>query len=164
MARRKISEQDKQTRVKRELERLETIFECIADINKKEFVKRQIEELAWLVVSASDLQHEIDKKGHVVEFQNGRNQRGLQQNPGVKILNDYMKQINTITRTLLPVVPEKKTGSELDDFFTNDFNPEEWERKEMEEEERHKKIQADIDRAIEQQRREREQREKERIS
>lgn len=160
----KNTEQNKQDRVLRELKRLEGIFEDITDINKREFVQRQIEELAWLVVSASDLQREIDEKGHVVPFQNGRNQNGLQQNPGVKILNDYMKQINTITRTLLPVVPEKQTRDELDDFLNGDYDSEYWEKRKREDEERQKKIQAEIDRAIEQQRREREQREKERIS
>lgn len=121
MARKKNTEQNKQNRVQRELVRLESIFEGITDINKREFVQRQIEELAWLVVSASDLQREIDEKGHVVPFQNGRNQNGLQQNPGVKILNDYMKQINTITRTLLPLVPEKHVRSKLDQFINDEF-------------------------------------------
>ncbi len=124
-------ESNKRERVERELKRLEALFIGV-DENRKDFVQRQIEELAWLVVSVADLQKQIDTEGLVVEFQNGRNQSGLQQHPATKTLNDFTKHINTITRTLLPLVPEKISRiSSLDEFFI-DSEPLTEEKKEAE--------------------------------
>lgn len=121
MASRKNVEQSKQNRVKSELKRLEALFEGI-DANRRDFVQRQIEELAWLVVSISDLQKQIDEEGAVLEYQNGRNQKGFQQNPAIKILSDYMKHSITIAKALLPIVPESmKKGGKLE-LFLDEFN------------------------------------------
>lgn len=112
MAHNLIIEDHKQERVQRELERLEALFHDI-DENKKQFVQRQIEELAWYVVSVDDLQRQIDQEGLAVPFQNGKNQSGLQQHPAIKSLDTFGKHINTITRTLLPLVPAKVRAGKL---------------------------------------------------
>lgn len=113
-------DQPKRDRVKRELERLEALFQGV-DENKKDFVQRQIEELAWFNVSIADLQKQLDEEGLVTEFQNGKNQSGLQQHPATKSLDTFGKHVNTIVRTLLPLVPEKRSGmSKLDMFRLGD--------------------------------------------
>lgn len=131
MTRRGNAEQRKETRVKSELLRLETLFEGI-DANRRDFVQRQIEELSWLVVSVSDLQKQIDEEGAVLEYQNGRNQMGYQQNPAIKILSDYVKHVTAITKVLMPLVPDKHERDELDEFrhMFDDDNETKEERKE----------------------------------
>lgn len=153
----------KAARVEQERARLMELFTG-ADSNKMDFIRNHVQQLAWLNISISDLQAETDAAGAVVQYNNGGNQKGLQTNPACKLLIEYEKLSNTIFRALLPVVPEKQTRDELDDFLNGDYDSKYWEERKREDEERQKKIQAEIDRAIEQQRREREQREKERIS
>ena len=106
-------------RVKSELRRLNKIFNTKAGIdkNKLEFVKRQIEQLAWYNVAIEDLQKKIDECGTILSYNNGGGQSGSRQNPDLKTMNDYQKAAISIVKTLLPIVPEKhETGGDLDAF------------------------------------------------
>ena len=93
----------KERRVKKELKHLEEIFREIAD-NKRDFVQRQIEQLAWYYVSIADLQARVDQFGTLVKYDNGGGQSGVKPNPDVKTLMDYQKACNTIVRTLIALV------------------------------------------------------------
>ena len=108
-------------RTKRELRRLNKIFSGI-DKNKRDFVKRQIEQLAWYSVSIEDLQKNIDEDGTVISYDNGGGQSGFRQNPDLKTLNDYQKASIAIVKTLLPLVPEKYEAKCDLDSFRNIFN------------------------------------------
>ena len=107
----------KEKRVKKELDHLAVIFSDIAD-NKRDFVQKQIEQLAWYYVSIADLQARVDKFGTMVMYDNGGGQSGVKPNPDVKTLMDYQKACNTIVRTLITIVPEGSISKkrELDKF------------------------------------------------
>lgn len=96
----------KSARVEEERARLMELF-AGADANKMDFIRSQVQQLAWLNISISDLQREADAAGAVVQYDNGGNQKGLQSNPACKLLIEYEKLSNTIFRALLPLVPEK---------------------------------------------------------
>ena len=96
---------EKLNRVKHEQTYLEGIFTGI-DSNKREFVQRHIEQLAWYYVSIADLQESIDQSGTLITYNNGGGQSGTKTNPDIKTLMDYQKACNTIVRTLLSLVPE----------------------------------------------------------
>lgn len=108
----------KAARVEQERARLMELFTG-ADENKLDFIRSQVQQLAWLNVSIADLQAETDAAGAVVQYNNGGNQRGLQTNPACKLLIEYGKQSNTIFRALLPLVPDKIIP--FDDFA--EFRP-----------------------------------------
>lgn len=112
---------EKMQRVQLELDRLGEIFKDI-DANKRDFVQRHIEQLAWYNVSIADLQEKVDQWGTLVAYDNGGGQSGIKPNPDVKTLLDYQKCCNTIIRTLLSLVPNDVSGSKLTDFFTDDFD------------------------------------------
>lgn len=108
----------KAERVNTELRRLEDLF-LEVDENKRDFVQRQIEQLAWLNVSILDLQAKIDQFGTLVMYDNGGGQSGIRTNPDLKTLVDYQKLANTIVRTLNSVVPVKEitASTKLKEFF-----------------------------------------------
>lgn len=108
-------EPEKLERVQSELERLEEIFREV-DENKRDFVQRQIQQLAWLNVSIADLQLKVDQWGTLVSYDNGGGQSGIKPNPDVKTLLDYQKSCNTIVRTLITLVPDKYSGGKLAPF------------------------------------------------
>ena len=116
---------NKAERVKDELQRLSDLFKDI-DENKRNFVQRQIEQLAWLNISIMDLQARIDQFGTLVAYDNGGGQSGVRANPDLKTLNDYQKLATAITRTLNSVVPvkeiSKRTGNKLSDFLIDDLD------------------------------------------
>ena len=167
-----VQDPEKLERVQRELEHLREIFKDVNE-NKRDFVQRQIEQLAWFNVSIADLQEKVDRWGTLIQYDNGGNQQGVRTNPDVKTLLDYQKSCNTIVRTLISLVPEKQIkGGKLawlrsqqelvDDLLLDDDEElEEKAKRDREYEERHKKAEEDFKRAVEQQRREREQREQE---
>ena len=107
----------KEKRVQKELDHLAEIFSEIAE-NKRDFVQRHIEQLAWYYVSIADLQARVDQYGTLVMYDNGGGQSGVKPNPDVKTLMDYQKACNTIVRTLLSLVPEGSPAKhrELDQF------------------------------------------------
>jgi len=110
------SDPEKLSRVKLELSRLEEIFKEI-DENKRDFVQRHIEQLAWYNVSIADLQANVDRCGTLVTYNNGGGQTGERVNPDIKTLMDYQKACNTIVRTLIQLVPVKVDGGRLAQFL-----------------------------------------------
>ena len=107
---------DKDDRVQTERIRLMGLF-AGADENKLDFIQNSVQQLAWLNVSIVDLQKRVDADGAVVEYNNGGNQRGLQQNPACKLLIEYQKLSNTVFRALLPVLPERVAPGKLADLM-----------------------------------------------
>lgn len=131
-------------RIRKELNHLEEIFRDV-DPNKRDFVQRHIEQLAWFNISIADLQEKVDKWGTLVAYDNGGGQSGVKPNPDVKTLLDYQKCCNTIVRTLIPLVPNRMDGGKLEDLFlTDDKTPEEIEEEYQAEEEKRKRINAEI--------------------
>ena len=108
-----LSEKDKE--IKKEKKRLLEIFKDI-DENKLAFVMHQIDNLAWLNVSARALKEKVDKIGTIVKYNNGGGQSGVRDNPDVKTLIAYQKNITAITKQLLDLVPPK-TKSKLQEFL-----------------------------------------------
>ena len=143
--------------VNAENKRLMALFENV-DPNKVDFCREHVRQLAWYNVQIRELQKNLDKDGLTVEFQNGRNQHGLQSNPDLRALIDLQKLTNAMIRTLMPLVPECEKSSKLADFFNLDnVDSEEYAEREQQEEERQKRIQAEINKACEIQRKQREQ-------
>ena len=107
----------KKKKVQKELDHLEVIFNGISG-NKRDFVQRCIEQLAWYYVSIADLQTNVDKYGTKVSYDNGGGQSGLKTNPDIKTLMEYQKVCNTIVRTLISLVPEGTASKnrDLDQF------------------------------------------------
>ena len=108
-----IADPGKAALVEQERARLMALFDG-ADENRLDFIRDAVQQLAWLNVSIQELQTDIDEKGHVIPYQNGQTQKGLQANPSCKLLTDFQKLSNTTFRALLPVLPDKPKDGRLD--------------------------------------------------
>ena len=95
---------DKEKRIRAENKRLMKLFEG-AETNRLDFVREQVQQLAWLNVSIKELQASIDKIGTMLAYDNGGGQTGVRVNPDLKTLSDFQKLVNSIVRNLLPLVP-----------------------------------------------------------
>ena len=112
-----VADPGKAARVENERVRLMELF-AGADPNKLNFIRDAVQQVAWLGITILDLQSDIDEKGPVIRYQNGRNQEGLQANPSCKLLIDCQKVYNTQFRALLPVLPEdRRTPNKLKEFI-----------------------------------------------
>ena len=101
-----VTEPGKAERVEQERARLMELFTG-ADQNKLDFIRDAVQQVAWLGITILELQADVDEKGPVLPYQNGRNQTGYQANPACKLLTDCQKLYNTQFRALLPLVPDK---------------------------------------------------------
>lgn len=133
----------KALRVQAEEKRLNELF-VNADPNKQDFIRNHVQQLAWLNISIVELQKDIDEAGAVIEYNNGGNQKGLQQNPSCKLLIEYQKLSNTIIRTLISLVPNKLVYTKLADFF----NCDDYEEDDEDYNERQRLLNAEIEKAV----------------
>lgn len=81
-----------------------------------------IQNVAFMTVVLEDLQAEINKKGVVEKFEQGK-QKFLRENPAVKTYNTTIKNYNTIIKTLNELRPTKndnKAGENLLKFMASD--------------------------------------------
>lgn len=109
---------NKEKQIKKEKAKLRKIF-CDIDKNKLEFVQTLIDRLAWLNVSVKELELEIDLNGTMIEYNNGGGQSGFKENPNVKTLINYTKNITTITKQLVDLVPPDKKKSKLSELLND---------------------------------------------
>lgn len=133
----RIMDPDKAARVEQERARLMELFTG-ADPNKLDFIREHVQQLAWLGITIQELQEDIDERGPVVPYQNGKEQTGLQANPACKTLKDFQTLYNTQFRALLPVLPERR--SEEDPFAEYRDEPMSEEEKEAAYQEQMKKL------------------------
>lgn len=143
-------------KVSAEIKRLMALFEGV-DENKIDFIREHVRQLAWYNVRIRELQQSINEKGMTIPFQNGRNQSGLQANPDIRTLIDLQKLTNAIVKVLLPLVPEKQSDDNWSANFLDCDYGINWEERRREDEERERRVQAEIARGIELQRKQREQ-------
>ncbi len=104
-----VTDLSKTRKIKKELRRLETLFEGVEE-NRRDFIQRQLEQLAWLNISIIELQSKVDRFGTLVQYDNGGGQSGVRPNPDLKTLIDYQKQATAIVRTLNTIIPIKETA------------------------------------------------------
>ncbi len=114
--RRRKNENEKEFKIRKEKERIEEIFKNI-DKNKLNFVMTLIERLAWLNVAVKNLEKNIDEKGTTIPYDNGGGQSGIKDNPDVKTLIQCTRNIATITKQLVDLVPPSQKKSKLDELM-----------------------------------------------
>lgn len=107
---------EKEMLIKKEKNKLKKIFKEI-DENKLKFVMTLIDRLAWLNVSVKELEDNIDKNGTTIPYDNGGGQSGIKDNPDVKTLIQYTRNITTITKQLVDLVPADRKESKLDQLM-----------------------------------------------
>ena len=107
---------DKKALIKKEVRRLTKILKDV-DKNKKDTVKRLIENAAFMAVTLDELQEEINKNGVVSEYKNGENQYGTKKSPEVEVYNTMVKNQMAVIKQLCELAPEEKAGDMLLDFI-----------------------------------------------
>lgn len=102
--------------IRKEKNRLLKVFREI-DKNKLEFVKKQIDNLAYLNLLAEQLRHSISINGTTCGWDNGGGQKGVKDNPDVRNLISVQKNIVSITNQLIDLVPKQKSKSKLEELM-----------------------------------------------
>lgn len=149
-----MNDKTKEKRIQDELTRIIDRF-TDADANQKAVIMPMIQNAAFMKVTLEDLQEIINQEGVTDTYQNGANQHGVKQSATLQSYNSLIKNYTAVIRALSRIVPfEKKHLAPA--WEVKEKSPEEWEEEVREADERQRKINEEIERAAEYQRRQRE--------
>ena len=107
-------DKSKEKRIKQELTRISKFFEK-ADGNQRALVAPLLQNAAFMAITLEDLQETINAEGATDEYQNGANQRGIKQSATLQSYNALIKNYTTVIKALSAVLPpeEKALASSL---------------------------------------------------
>ena len=106
----------KETRIAKETKRLHEIFQDL-EPNKLKTVDALIARAAFITVSLEDLEVELNEKGWTEWYENGRNQSGQKKSAAADAHISLTKNLNTIMKQLLELVPPARKASRLEEMM-----------------------------------------------
>lgn len=99
-------------RIKREKRSLSKLCKDLPD-GKKAIAVPLVEQAAFMRVTLSDLQDEINESGCVEEYQNGRNQSGWKTTAALQAYNSTVKNYAAVCERLDRILPDSTVGKKL---------------------------------------------------
>lgn len=106
----------KETRIKKERERLLEIFKDLEE-NKLSTSQALIDRAAFITVSLEDLEVQLNEKGWVEPYQNGEKQSGMKKAAAADVHISLTKNLNVIVKQLLDMVPPAQKSSRLNELM-----------------------------------------------
>ena len=100
-------------RIKKELKRLETLFEELPK-NEYSLIWPLLQNMAFMIVELADMKEIILIEGVVDTYQNGNNQSGRKASATLQSYNATLKQYNAISKRLEERLPKEKKLSKLE--------------------------------------------------
>ena len=104
------------TRVLREKARLEELFKDL-EPNKLQTCMALIDRAAFITVSLQDLEEHLNSTGWVEYYQNGETQSGWKKAAAADCHISLTKNLNTIIKQLLELVPPAQKRSKLEELM-----------------------------------------------
>ena len=106
----------KETRIRREKERLLEIFKDLEE-NKLKTTMALIDRAAFITVSLEDLEEELNRSGWIETYRNGENQSGIKKAAAADVHISLTKNLNAIMKQLLDIVPPSQKSSRLTELM-----------------------------------------------
>ena len=108
---------DKEKKIRKETKRLKEIFAGL-EPNKLKAVDSLIARAAFITVSLQELEQELNKKGWTEVYINGKNQGGIKKAAAAEAHISLTKNLTTIMKQLLDLVPPAQKASRLAEMMT----------------------------------------------
>ena len=103
-------------RVKKEKERLNELFKDL-EPNKLQTCQALIDRAAFITISLEDLEAQLNKIGWTEYYQNGETQSGWKKSAAADVHISLTKNLNTIIKQLLELVPPAQKRSKLEELM-----------------------------------------------
>ena len=107
-----MAKSKKETRIRKEKERLSEIFKDLEE-NKLKTSRALIDRAAFITISLEDLEEQLNATGWVEYYQNGENQSGMKKAAAADVHISLTKNLNAIIKQLLEMVPPAQKESRL---------------------------------------------------
>lgn len=111
-----MAKASKRSKVKKEKERLMNLF---ADLepNKLQTCLALIDRAAYITVSLEELETQLNDVGFTEYYQNGETQSGWKKSAAADVHISLTKNLNTLIKQLLDLVPPAKKKSKLEELM-----------------------------------------------
>lgn len=107
---------EKTERIANEKKRLLDIFQDLEE-NKFQTCAALIDRAAFITISLQDLEEQLNLTGWVEPYQNGENQSGMKKAAAADVHISLTKNLNTIIKQLLDLVPPAQKKSRLSEMM-----------------------------------------------
>lgn len=107
----------KEELIQKETRRLKKIFKDL-EPNKLKIVDALIARAAFITVNLQELEEQLNRDGWVEEYCNGRNQNGLKKSAAAECHNLLTKNLSTIMKQLIDLVPPSQKKSKLSEMMS----------------------------------------------
>lgn len=107
-----MGEKTIEQRIHAEQLRLRKVFRDL-DANKMKVVSPLIDRAAFLAVHLQDLEEDLNKNGWTEEYTNGKDQSGIKRSAAADVHIALTKNLSTINKQLVELVPAEKKASKL---------------------------------------------------
>lgn len=111
-----MAKSTKKGRVKKEKARLMDLFKDL-EPNKLQTCLALIDRAAFITVSLEDVEAQLNDTGWVEYYQNGENQSGYKKSAAADVHISLTKNLNTIIKKLLELVPPAQKRSKLEELM-----------------------------------------------
>ena len=105
----------KEDRVAKERRRLSKLFKDL-EPNKLQTCRALIDRAAFITVSLEDIEVQLNEIGFTEYYQNGENQSGWKKSAAADVHISLTKNLNTIIKQLLELVPPAQKRSKLEEL------------------------------------------------
>jgi hypothetical protein len=110
-----VGKPKKETRIKKERARLEEIFSDL-EPNKLSTCQALLDRAAFITVSLEDVEEQLNEIGWTEYYQNGETQSGWKKSAAADVHISLTKNLNTIIKQLLELVPPAQKRSKLEEL------------------------------------------------
>ena len=112
-----MAKQSKRVKVKKEKARLTELFKDL-EPNKRQTCLALIDRAAFITVSLEELEAQLNEIGWTEYYQNGETQSGWKKSAAADVHISLTKNLNTIIKQLLELVPPAKQRSKLEELMS----------------------------------------------
>ena len=121
------TDKQRKTKIKKEQQRLEAIFEKI-ETNKRKTVEKLIENAAFMAVTLEETRQIVARDGVVEAYQNGENQKGVKKSAAVEVYDKMVNTYSKVIKQLCDLIPaqielqkENSPENEIMDFIKGGY-------------------------------------------
>ena len=110
-----MAEKTREQRITKEKRRLLKLFKDL-EPNKQQTCRALIDRAAFITVSLEDLEVQLNEIGFTEYYQNGETQSGWKKSAAADVHISLTKNLNTIIKQLLELVPPAQKRSKLEEL------------------------------------------------
>ena len=114
-----MAEKTKEQRIKSEFNKLKKLCTGLPP-SKLAVALPLVEQAAFMRITLTDLQKEINETGCVEEYQNGRNQSGFKTTAALQAYNSTVKNYAAVCERLDRILPASPVGNKLAALLADD--------------------------------------------